>query len=113
MNKKVKIPTKKFITPEKITEFLLKDHMSQHPTQHVYPHNKGNKKSSWMFHHCGRYGHIRPFCSRLYGYPQSCNHPRLNKRKGKKTQAKKVWKSKEIITCLITHSSLRVSSRED
>ena len=35
MNKKVKFPTKKFLTPEKKTEFLIKDHMSQHPAQHV------------------------------------------------------------------------------
>lgn len=33
--------------------------------------------------------------------------------KGKKTQAKKVWKPKESVKCLLTHVSLRGSSRED
>lgn len=40
MKKKVKIPTKKFIAPEKKNEFLMNNHMSHHPTQHVYPYNK-------------------------------------------------------------------------
>lgn len=32
MNKKVKISTKTFVNPENKTDFLVKDHMSQHPT---------------------------------------------------------------------------------
>lgn len=40
MNNKVKVPTKKFVSPEKKTEFMMKDHMSQYPTQHVSPHKK-------------------------------------------------------------------------
>lgn len=31
MNKKVKIHTKNLVAPEKKIEFLMKDHMSQHP----------------------------------------------------------------------------------
>lgn len=31
MNKKVKFPTKKFVSLEKKTKFLMKDYMSQHP----------------------------------------------------------------------------------
>lgn len=50
MNKKVKFPSKKFITPEKKTQFQMKDHMSQHLAQHVYPYNKGNKKSPRRCH---------------------------------------------------------------
>lgn len=46
MNKKVKIITRKFVSSEKKIEFMMNDHMSQHPAQHVYPHNGGNKKSS-------------------------------------------------------------------
>ncbi|KAI5393583.1 hypothetical protein KIW84_060636 [Lathyrus oleraceus] len=71
MNKKIKIPTKKFVYPKKKTEFLMKDHMSQHPAQHLYPHNRCNKNSSWRCHRCERYCHIGPFCYRLYGYHQS------------------------------------------
>lgn len=38
-NKKVKVPTKNFVATEKKYEFLMKDHMSHHPSQHVSPHN--------------------------------------------------------------------------
>lgn len=106
INKMVKIPTKKFFGPKKKTELLMKDHASQHPSQHVYPHIRGNKRSFKICHHCERYGHIRPFCYRLYGYPQLYSQPRSNRRKGKKTQARKEWKSKETITYLIAHISL-------
>lgn len=88
------------------------DHMSQHPAQHVYPHNRGNKNSSWRCQHCERYCHIRPFCFRLHRYPHPYIHSRLNINKGKKTQAKNMWKHREIVACLIAHTSLTVSSRE-
>lgn len=39
VNKKVKSATKKFVSPKKKIEFVIEDHMSQHPAQHVYPHN--------------------------------------------------------------------------
>src|SRR4051812_27724371 len=99
MNKKVKVPTKKFISPEKKTEFQMKDHTSQHLAQHVYPHNRGNKKLSRRNYHCRIYGHTSPFCYRLYGYPYSYSQPWVYMKKGKKTQEKKVWKPKEISTC--------------
>lgn len=46
MNKKVKIPNKKFVSSKKKTKFLMKDHMPQQHAQHVYPYNIGNKESS-------------------------------------------------------------------
>lgn len=113
MNKNVKVHTKKFVVTEKKYEFLMKDHMFQHPAQHVSPHNKGNINSSWRCHHYGRYDHIKNFRYRLYGYPQPYIQPRHNRRKGKKTQAKKVRRPKETIICIIAHASLRVPSRED
>lgn len=91
----------------------MKDHMSQHHVQHVFRHHKGNKNSYKRCHHYGRYGHIRNFCYKLYGYPQSYKHPRPNKRKAKKTQAKKVWKSNETVKCLLAHDFPRVFLRED
>lgn len=91
MKKKVKIPTKKFVSPKKKIEFIMKDHMSHHPAQHVYPHNRGNKNSYLRCHHYGIFGHISPLCYRLYGYPHSLSQYRINRKKWKKTQAKKVW----------------------
>lgn len=78
----------------------------------MYPKNRGNKSSSWKSHYCGRYGHIRPYFYRLYGYPQPYSKLRLNKKTSKNIQARKVWKPKITTTCLITYTTLRVSSRE-
>lgn len=50
MNKGIEIHTKKFVYLEKKTEFLMKDHMSQHPAQHMYPQYIGNKNSSLRCH---------------------------------------------------------------
>lgn len=49
----------------------------------------------------------------MYGYPHSYSQQSHNRRKGKKTQAKKVRKPKGTVTCLIGHTSLRVPSKED
>lgn len=91
----------------------MKDHVSQHPAQYMYPQYKGNNNSSLRCHHYERYGHIRTFCYRLYGYPQSHCQSRLNRKKGNKNQARKVWKPKVTSTSFIAHTYLRVSSRED
>jgi len=37
VNKEIKIPTKKFVPPKKKTEFVMLDHMSQHPVRHLNP----------------------------------------------------------------------------
>ena len=66
------------------------------------------KYQRWRCHHCGRFGHIKPFCFRLYGYP--------NQNPGVKPKSNRVphtpqWKKKA--TALIAHTSLRVSAKED
>ena len=38
---------------------------------------------------CGKHGHIRPYCYRLHGYPQSHGQPRINTQSVK---ARKEWK---------------------
>jgi len=91
VNKEIKIPTKKFVSPKKKTEFVMLDHMSQHPVRHLNPQPRNKKKSPWICHHCGRYGHIRPYCYKLYGYPQPHVHPKVS---GKSVQARKEWKLK-------------------
>lgn len=96
INKKVKIPFKKFVSPKKNIGFLIKDHMSQHPDQQVYPHNKGNNNSYRRCHLFGRYGHIRPFCYKLYGFPQSYSHLRPKKIKGRKLKQIKYGNPREL-----------------
>lgn len=88
------------------------NHVSQDRVRYVYPQQRGYKKYAKRCHFCGRYGHIRHFLYRLYGYPQSYSHPRLSERKGNKTRAKKVWKPKEYVKFLLAHVSLRGSSKE-
>lgn len=79
----------------------------------MYPHHKSYKNSTKRCHHCGRCGHIRPFCYKLYVYPPYYSQPKSKGKRGKKNQAKKVWKPKETIKCLLAHVPLGVSSRKD
>jgi len=34
-----------------------------------HQNSKNKNKSPWICHHCGRYGHIRPYCYKLYPQP--------------------------------------------
>jgi len=67
------------------------DHMSQHHVRHMNLQPRNKKKSPRICHHCGRYGHIRSYCYKLYGYPQPHVHPKVS---GKSVQARKEWKPK-------------------
>lgn len=89
------------------------DNVSQHHARHGYPQLRGYKYSTKICHHYGKYDHIRPFCYKLYEYPQYYSQPKSKGKKGNKTQAKKVWKPKEIVQCLLAHVPLRVSSIKD
>lgn len=111
MIKETKYPIKKFVPLGKKIEFLMVDHMSQQPARHMYSLYRGKKISSYKCNHYGRYGHIRSYCYRLYGYPQPYSQPRLNRKRVKNIQAKKLWKPKEITTSLTSDAYLRVSSR--
>ena len=69
-------PKIKFVTSEEKSEFVQKNDfqkevkMSQHVIRHVTPPVRGIKQSKWVCHYCGRFGHLRPYCYRLYGYPK-------------------------------------------
>lgn len=80
--------------------------MSQHPVKHPYK----AKFLPWKCHYCGRYGHKKSCCFRLYGYPKHPTQPIDNHVTSK---TRKEWKSKVVNTSPIAHTSLRVSSRED
>ena len=86
LNKVIKISTKKFFSPEKNTELVMLDHMSQHHVRYLNPQPRNKKQSPWRCHYCGRYGHIRPYSYKLYGYPQPHVQPKVS---GKIFQARK------------------------
>ena len=100
-------------------------HMAPHRQRRQNPRFIPRHKSkyrSWRCHHCGRKGHIRPYCYKLYGYPNETIQEKLDP---SITNAKKEWKQKVDVTntkgcaaescekSLIAHTSLRVSSKED
>ncbi|KAK2357265.1 hypothetical protein QL285_094555 [Trifolium repens] len=78
---------------------------------HVHQRPKNQRKyRRWVCHHCGKRGHIRPFCYRLYGYPNQRPQPNDVQ---EDESIKKEWKPKEENVGLIAHTSLGASSRED
>src|ERR1051325_6178958 len=82
--------------------------MSQHRAQHQDQRNMKKKFQRWRCHYCGRFGHIKPFCFRLHGYP---NQVPYVKRKTNKVSYTQQWKKKTA--ALIAHTSLRVFAKED
>ena len=70
-----------------------------------------NKKMtrSWVCHHCKRKGHIRPFCFKLYGYPDQSGH---KSRDHEKKKVKKNWIPKCNNVGLMVHTSLGTSSSD-
>ncbi|WJX67153.1 hypothetical protein P8452_51646 [Trifolium repens] len=79
------------------------------PNNHRAPGHHGRSRK-WVCHHCGKKGHIRPFCFRLHGYPK---HWEQSKTVPKRETIKKEWRPKSENVGLIAHTSLRTSSRED
>lgn len=87
--------------------------------------HSGGKFKHWRCHHCGCFGHIKPFCFKLYGYPKSAPQhrtqqvmPTITKQRVPKVVnvmpgVKKQWVPKMVIVSLIAYTSLRVSAKED
>jgi len=82
------------------------DHMPQHLVRHLNPQPRNKKKSPWICHHCSRYGHIRSYCYKLYGYPQPHVQPKV---RGKSVQARKEWKPKTPNVSSLMTSSASIS----
>jgi hypothetical protein len=53
--------------------------MSQHHGNRRINHQK-KKFQRWRCHYCGRFGHIKPFCYRLHGYPNQTPQVRPKKK---------------------------------
>src|SRR3954467_15056421 len=104
------VSTKKYVQDSSRTkpEAEMSKPMSKHVTLH---HEKGEMKRKfqrWRCHYCGRFGHIKPFCFRLYGYPDQA--PSYKPKQTMPIQ-KQQWKPKSM--ALIAHTSLSVSAKED
>ena len=88
--------------PTKSKQML--EHLEEHPSSKV---DKASR--SRMCHYCKKKGHIRPFCYKLYGFPQQ-HHQKTQK--PEVINVKKVWKPKVDNVGLMAHISLRTPSRE-
>jgi hypothetical protein len=63
-----------------VQKFKQKSHpMSQHQRTRMSKHQK-KKFQRWRCHYCGRFGHIKPFCYRLHGYPNQTSQGRPKKK---------------------------------
>jgi hypothetical protein len=66
-----------------VQKFKRKSHpMSQHQGTRMSKHQK-KKFQRWRCHYCGRFGHIKPFCYRLHGYPNQTSQGRPKKKASK------------------------------
>jgi hypothetical protein len=82
--------------------------MLQHPARHQETQTKF-KFWPWKCHYGGKYGHIKPFCYRLHGYPTHPTHPRVNHVMIKTINE---WKPK-VVPHETTCSSICLISKED
>ncbi|KAK2375776.1 gag-protease polyprotein [Trifolium repens] len=70
---------------------------------HVHQRPKSQKRyRRWVCHHCGKKGHIRPFCFKLYGYPERYQQA---KPAPELINVKKEWKPKDGSSILITKAT--------
>ncbi|KAK2422833.1 hypothetical protein QL285_033334 [Trifolium repens] len=92
---------KKFVPTVEAYDPTTGKSMLQHPKEHPAPKFKGRSRR-WICHHCGKKGHIRHFCFKLYGYPGWYQQakPEL-----KVINVKKEWKPKEGSSALITNAT--------
>ncbi|WJX55219.1 hypothetical protein P8452_41015 [Trifolium repens] len=96
-----------------VPKFALdsKSSVHQRPRSVVHQRPKNQRRyRRWVCHHCGKRGHIRPFCYKLYGYPNQEAQPHMVQ---EENVIKKEWRPKEENVGLIAHTSLKASSRED
>lgn len=105
MNKR-KEPGVKIVHPKK-------RHMSNQMSKHQQRHHKSysrSKTQQWRYHYCERYGHIKPYYYRIFGFTKPITQPKRG-HTGFKT--KKIWIPKTENSALLAHTSLRASTIED
>ncbi|PNX91973.1 gag-protease polyprotein [Trifolium pratense] len=101
MNKKSQSSVTKFVSSKEKYDPTMSEQMLPHPKRHQGTKSKGKSKP-WICHYCGKKGHIKPFCFKLYGYPQPHVQPKVS---SKIVQGRKEWKPKEGSSALITKAS--------
>jgi hypothetical protein len=82
-----------------VQKFKQKSHpMSQHQRTRMSKHQK-KKFQRWRCHYCGRFGHIKPFCYRLHGYPNQTSQGRPKKKVSKHNVPikKQTWAAKQTL----------------
>lgn len=69
--------------------YLRRNSMSRPMSQHQDYRDKNQMRKrfkKWRCYHCGRFGYIKPFCFKLYGYPTQTSQVQLNPETSAKKQ---------------------------
>ncbi|XP_057444286.1 uncharacterized protein LOC130736472 [Lotus japonicus] len=110
VNKASQNMTKEHVQIGRQSNVKMWNRRPQQSVTHSYAQVRNYQNSTWRCHFCGRFGHIRPYCFKLYGYPILQD---VSREYEKKSPGKSMWKPKVNATALIAHTSLRASSKED
>ncbi|KAK2453398.1 gag-protease polyprotein [Trifolium repens] len=104
--------TAKFIHAENVYDPTSEKQMLKRPAQH-HGSSSNRRPRRWVCHHCGKRGHIRPYCFKLYGYPQWYHHNTAEQVNTPTHQPEKEWKPKLVNkeTAQIAHIALKATSR--
>ncbi|KAI5444798.1 hypothetical protein KIW84_013178 [Lathyrus oleraceus] len=103
------------VKPQAKLKCIQKTVMSHNMSQHQRRKQLKGKHQIWRCHYCGKFGHLKPFCYKLYGYPRSAHHQDHHQFRPKHHMPiiKKQWVPKTNVTSLIAHSPLRISAKEE
>ena len=79
--------------------------MSHHMSPHQKRKQQKGKHQRWRCHYCGKFGHSRPFCYKLYGYPTPVHQQTHYQPRPKQHRPinQKQWVPKTNVTSLIAH----------
>jgi hypothetical protein len=62
------------VKPQAKLKCIQKPVMSHHMSQHQRRKQLKGKPQRWRCQYCGKFGHLKPFCYKLYGYPRPTHH---------------------------------------
>jgi hypothetical protein len=94
-------PTRNQVT-KPVTKFVsAKGSQNSSVSRHRPRHYAQQTKTTWRCHYCGKKGHIRPFCFKLYGYPKKGKQV---KPKPTVNESTKEWRVKKDNACLLVHT---------
>ncbi|GAU37336.1 hypothetical protein TSUD_395170 [Trifolium subterraneum] len=115
-------PDLMYTHPKEVPGANMSRKVPQRPRQH-HGNSYHKKHRPWRCHYCGKKGHIRPFCYKLYGYPQEKQQtePKPVIQQEWKLKSENVTIKPKVdedltenqVTGMIAHTSFRASSKED